>query len=581
MGLVSELRRRNVLRMAVLYVVAAWLIMQVAEVMIGLANLPEWIGPTILGLLAVGLPIALIFSWFYELTPEGLSLEKDVEVAESITHVTGRRMDFIVISLLCAAVILFAYDKWWIGPPPEKSIAVLPFENMSADPDQEYFSDGISEELLNLLAQIPELTVISRSSSFSFKGKDIDMPTIAARLNVAHVLEGSVRKAGNQVRITAQLIEASSDRHLWSETYDRTLEDIFVIQNEIAAAVVDALKLTLLGDAPQSEPTNPEAYSLYLQAEHVGAQYTEEAFEQSNALLKQALATAPNYTKAWRLLSRNYLVQTGLGVLPREEGNALAKEAINRALAIDPDFAEAHSWLGLLVAEQEDSLEVAAQHIRRGLSLEPNNRMVLGHSALFLLMLGRLDEAIAIAEYSVARDPMNRLGRNNLGLWYLMAGRWDEAIATARTWLMLSPDVAFAHSLLGLALLGKGENEAALKAIQQEPDESLRLRSLVMAYHASGQVVESDAALSELIGKYGQRRPSQIAWVLAYCSEVDRAFVWLDRAVTHGDPNLPYIVVGNRFTNLYEDPRWLPFLNRIGWSPSRMDAIEFEVMLPN
>ncbi len=167
MRLISELRRRNVFRMAVLYAVAAWLIMQVAGVLIDLAKLPDWIGTTILWLLAVGFPIALIFSWFYELTPEGLSLEKDVDRSESITHVTGRRLDFIVISLLCAAVILFAYDKWWIGGPPEKSIAVMPFENMSADPDQEYFSDGISEELLNLLSKIPQLTVISRSSAFS------------------------------------------------------------------------------------------------------------------------------------------------------------------------------------------------------------------------------------------------------------------------------------------------------------------------------------------------------------------------------------------------------------------------------
>jgi len=196
-----------VLRMLVLYVVAAWLIMQVAEVVIGLANLPHWIGPGILGLLAIGFPIAIMFSWFYELTPEGLKLEKDIDAAESITHVTGRRLDFIVISLLCAAVILFAYDKWWTSGPPVQSIAVLPFENMSDDASNEYFSDGISEEILNLLAQVPELQVTSRSSAFSFKGQNLDVPTMAARLNVAHVLEGSVRKSGNQLRITAQLIE--------------------------------------------------------------------------------------------------------------------------------------------------------------------------------------------------------------------------------------------------------------------------------------------------------------------------------------------------------------------------------------
>ena len=192
MGLMSELRRRNVFRMVVLYAVASWLIMQVAEVIIALANLPNWIGPTTLGLLATGFPIALIFSWFYEITSQGISLEKDVRPGESITHATGRRIDFLVISLLCAAVILFAYDKWWIGPPPEASIAVLPFVSMSDDASNEYFADGLSEELLNLLAKVPELRVTSRSSAFAFKGQKIDVSDVAQQLNVAHILKGSM-----------------------------------------------------------------------------------------------------------------------------------------------------------------------------------------------------------------------------------------------------------------------------------------------------------------------------------------------------------------------------------------------------
>ena len=242
MILVSELRRRNVFRMAVLYAVTAWLIMQAAEVVIGLAHLPDWIGPTILGLLAVGFPIALIFSWFYELTPEGISLETDVDRSESMAHVTGRRLDFIVISLLCAAVILFAYDKWWMRGPPEKSIAVLAFTNMSNDPEQEYFSDGISEELLNVLAKIPGLRVAARTSSFQFKDENRDIINIGQQLSVTHVLEGSVRKAGNQLRITAQLIDASNGFHLWSETYDRELANIFALQDEVSAAIVGALE---------------------------------------------------------------------------------------------------------------------------------------------------------------------------------------------------------------------------------------------------------------------------------------------------------------------------------------------------
>ncbi|MCP4300827.1 MAG: adenylyl cyclase, partial [Gammaproteobacteria bacterium] len=213
--------------MVVLYVVATWLIMQVAEVVIALAKLPDWIGTATLGLLAIGFPIALIFSWFYELTPEGLSLEKDVDPAESITHTTGRRLDFLVISLLCAAVILFAYDKWWMSEPPEKSIAVLPFVNISDDLAQEHFSDGMSEELLHRLAQVSELHVAARTSAFYFKNKNIAVADIAAQLGVRSVLEGSVRRAGNTIRVTTQLINASNGFHIWSKTYNREFGDIF------------------------------------------------------------------------------------------------------------------------------------------------------------------------------------------------------------------------------------------------------------------------------------------------------------------------------------------------------------------
>jgi TolB-like protein len=306
MKVVSELKRRNVLRMAVLYAVAAWLVMQVAEVIIGLANLPEWIGPAVLGMLVIGFPIALIVSWFYEITPEGISLEKDVDAADSITHVTGRRIDFIVISLLCAAVILFGYDKWWTAPPSGRSIAVLPFVNMSGDDNNEYFSDGISEEILNLLAKTSGLRVTSRSSAFTFKGQNIDVPTIAAKLNVAHILEGSVRKSGNQIRVTAQLIEVSTDTHLWSETYDEELKNVFAIQDEIAAAVVKKLKVILLDETSASIDINPEAYDLYLQARYVGAKGSTEAYEQAGVLYRQALAIDPSYTAAWAGMAQNY-----------------------------------------------------------------------------------------------------------------------------------------------------------------------------------------------------------------------------------------------------------------------------------
>jgi TolB-like protein/Flp pilus assembly protein TadD len=608
MSLYHELKRRNVFRVAIAYLALAWLVIEVAGTVFPVFGIPDWGVRLFVIAFALGFVPTLIISWVYEITPEGLKREKDVVRDTSISHLTAKRLDVFTIGLIVVALAFILADRLWLSsklteqpaapaevvtdivqtPEPEpaehqyppNSIAVLPFVNMSDDPGNEYFSDGISEELLNLLAKIPELRVISRSSAFSFKGKDFDMPTIAAQLNVAHVLEGSVRKAGNQVRITAQLIEAGSDTHLWSETYDRTLDDIFVIQDEIAEAVVGVLKLTLLGDAPKAKLTDPEAYALYLQAVHVGTRSTNVALEQSNVLLKQVLALDPNYARAWRLLARNYAVQAENRSLPREEGLALASEAITKALAIDPNLAEAHSWFGMFVAEHDGDLAEAAQQLRRGLSLEPKNPMVLSHSAAFLRMLGRLDETIAIEEYVMAHDPLNPFVRWNLSWNYLLAGRPDEAIATAHTLQRLYPGRRYVQSLLGLALLHMGQKEAALQAIQQEAAEDSRLLSLVMAYHALDRAAESDAALTELIRQYEQEWPYYIATGLAYRGEVDRTFSWLNKAVQHKDTDLATIASGSWFTNLHDDPRWLPFLESIGKSPEQLVAIEFEVKLP-
>jgi len=575
MGLVSELRRRNVLRMVVLYVVAAWLIMQVAGVLIGLAQLPDWIGTTTLGLLAIGFPIALIFSWFYELTPEGISLEKDIRTAESITHVTGRRMDFIVISLLCAGLILFAYDKWWIAPPPEKSIAVLAFENMSADPEQDYFSDGISEELLNLLAQIPELTVISRSSAFSFKGKDVAIPAIAEQLNVAHVLEGSVRRMGNRVRITAQLIEARSDTNLWSETYDRTLDNIFGIQDEIAAEVVEQLKVTLLDEVPKVAETDAEAYRLYLQANDVLRQGTPASTENAIELYIQALAIDRDYSAAWSGLASAYSSQATMGFRPKEEGFQPAREAANRALAIDPAYARAHRNLGWIALNCDD-LAAAAAHLERSLALAPTD---VSTAAALIRTLGRVDEAIALEEYLSARDPVSPFAHFNLGYSYILAGRWDESIAAFRTVLTLSPNFQGAPYFLGLALLLKGEPAAALAAFEKEEDEEYRVMGKALALYGLGRLKEFEAAVGELIERWGVRWPQHVAQVYAWTGDAGSAFAWLDKAVAQnkyeGDFQFPL------YAPLHTDERWPAFRERTGQSEAQLADIVFEVTLPD
>jgi adenylate cyclase len=578
MRFVSELKRRNVLRMAVLYAVAAWVVMQVAEVLIDLAGLPDWIGTTTLWVLAIGFPIALVFSWFYELTPEGVSLEKDVDPAKSITHVTGRRLNFIAISLLCAAVIIFAYDKWWVQGPPERSIAVLPFVNMSDDADNVYFSDGISEELLNLLAKIPELRVVSRTSAFFYKGKDINLADVARELNVAHVLEGSVRKSGNKVRITAQLIEAGSDTHLWSETYDRTLDDIFSIQDEIASVVVKKLKLTLLDAPPKVEETDPNAYALVLQALHLINQHTPEGTEQALIYLESALAIDPNYARAWVELARTYTYQVFYGQRSIDESKVLATEALDHALKINPELAVAYKLLADVAIRYENDFLAAASHYQRAIELDSSKALI---AVNFLRTLGRFDEAIVLLEDGITRDPVDSNLYDRLADVYLSKGYLDRAMTSYRTSIKLNPGGVGSKFQIGIVLLLKNEPEAALATFTEEPDELYRLKGRTLALHELGRETDFQNAMSELQERWGEHWPSEIAMVLAWTGDQDAAFQWLEKEIeVNGSYGWALIPHDPQLQNLHNDPRWQKLLAKVGVSAEQMNAIEFDVAMP-
>ncbi len=563
MGLISELRRRNVLRMAVLYAIAAWLIMQVAEVIMDLANLPNWIGPTILGLLAVGFPIALIFSWFYELTPAGVSLEKDVDRAESITHVTGRRLDFIVISLLCAAVILFAYDKWWMQGPPEKSIAVLPFENMSGDPGQEYFSDGLAEELLNLLARIPELRVTSRSSAFFYKGKKFKIADVGRELNVGHILEGSVRRSGDTVRITAQLIDVTTDAHLWSQTWDRTFDDIFVIQDEIAEAVVDALKISLLGDTPRALETTPEVYALYLQGRSLAAQRTADSLLRAEALTKRALEMDNKYAPAWVQLANIYTVGANIGSWHPNEAYPLARAAAMEALRLDANNAEAHATLSSIARGYDYDLETARAEQQLASTLAPGNSVIRASAADLAMLTGDYDEAIRLGEEAALGDPLNLETKLVLGFGYFYAGRIDEAMSVFREMFALNPFVADANIRLGQALLISGDYDAALEEMNKGVRDGHRLAGRALVFQAMGDSEGAATELDELIA-LGYTWTYEIAMVHAYRGELDEAFTWLDRAIHRRDTGLTQILGDPFLDNLRDDPRFDAVLERLG-----------------
>jgi len=608
-----ELKRRNVFRVGAAYVVASWLLIQVTETIFPLFGFDDTPARILVIVLAIGFIPALIFAWAFELTPEGLKKESEVDRSSSITPHTGKKLDRMIMVVLALSLGYFAFDKFILSPQREakqlasleeqkntevaqarqegrteglvesygdKSIAVLPFVNMSSDVEQEYFSDGISEELLNLLAKIPELRVISRSSAFSYKGKDINLAQVAEELNVAHILEGSVRKAGNKVRITAQLIEARSDTHLWSETYDRELDDIFAIQDDIAATVVEQLKITLLGQAPHVKEVNPEAYSLYLQARHLGRQITAEGFEQSNTLLRQALTIEPDYAAAWDGLAANYTNQAGKGLLPAVEGYRQAREAAERALAIDPDYAPAHASLGWIAMSFDNDPAQAARYFERALQLDPANTDIIRSAATLLQNLGRLDEAIALNEYANARDPLSPVGHANLGNIYIYAGHWDAAIASLQTALRLSPDYIGAHSAIGDALLYQGDAEAALAEFALEGDQEYQVKGTAMALHALGRQEECLAMLDELIERWGEEWPSEVAQVYAYVGDADAAFTWLDKAIAQNEDGLTSQFSQPYYKPINSDPRWAEFLETVGSSPERQAAIEFKVTLP-
>jgi TolB-like protein/Tfp pilus assembly protein PilF len=585
----AELRRRNVWRAAALYIGAIWALAQGIASLGPALGIAEWGTRWFVIAGVIGFPLWIAFAWFYEFTPEGLKRESEIDPADSIAHRTGRKLDFIIIGVMAVAIVLLLTDRFVLRrgvnstadvPVSEHSIAVLPFVNMSSDKEQEYFSDGISEELLNLLAKIPQLQVTARTSSFSFKGKDVAIPEIARTLHVAHVLEGSVRKAGNSVRITAQLIKARTGTHLWSQTYDRKLDDIFAIQDEIAADVVKQLKVTLLGTAPKARTTDPEAYALYLQAVQLGRQATAEAFRQSDALYRKALAIDPRYAPAWTGLAENFYREANQGLLSSKEGYAQAREAAMNALAIDPDYAPAHAGLGRIAMSGDNDLADVARHLQRALALDPKDLDVLRNSAILLGNLGRLDEALALNEAIVRRDPVNVNALFNLGYYQRMAGRLDAALTSSRSVLSLSPGNGGAHAELGNALLLKGDAQGALAEIEQDTSEMWKMIGLPMAYHALGRKAESDAALAALIAKYEKDAPYNIAYVYAYRGEADKAFEWLDKAVEYGDAGIGEIVSENLFDNIHKDPRWLPFLRKRGKDPEQLAKIEFKVTLP-
>ena len=471
----------------------------------------------------------------------------------------------IAIFVMLVVASIFYFTRKTNAPvvaSGKTSLVVLPFT--SADKEQEYFSDGLAEELIGRLSNNSKLRVISRSSAFSFKGKETDIKAIAKTLNVTHVLEGTVRKSGNQLRISAQLVEAATDSNVWSQTYDRKMDNIFAIQDEITSSVADALRATLQGEqSPKVKETNPEAYNAYLQGRYFTDRRSKEDLEKGIGYFEQALQIDANYARAWAGLSKAHSNQGENTYVPLDEAYRKARKEVEKALELDPNLADAHAQVGWIKNFFEWDWHGADAAYKRALELEPAYADIVRDSAQLAATLGRFDEAISLAQRAIKIDPLSATAYYRLALYSYYAGRWQEAEQACRKALVLNPERPGVQSLLGSIHFMQSKPEEALAEMQKESDPGWRVQGLALAYHAAGKKKEADAALAEYIKEFQNDGAFQIAEIYAYRGEINKAFEWLERAYKLRDVGLSQMKGDPVLRNIEKDPRYSAFLQKM------------------
>ena len=522
------------------------------------------------------------------MTPEGLKKEKDIDRSKSIASVTGQKLNSLIIGILVLALGYFAIDKFVLDPKRDvelveatktevaavasdekqfdgtKSIAVLPFVNMSDDASNEFFSDGITEELLNLLAKIPELKVTSRSSAFSFKGQNTDIPTIARKLNVEHILEGSVRKAGNRVRITAQLIKTDSDDYIWSETYDRQLDDVFGIQDEISKEVVEALQIQLFGRVPSSVLTDTRAYTLYLKGKHFDSCGDEASWIAARSFFKEANAIDPNYAPAWAALSFTLSGMANMGYIDQQEGYEAARQSAIRALEIDDTLADAWAALATIQISHDWDWDHAKGTIQTAMQYGPRNVVVLENAATIARSTGQPELAVDFAQRAVELDPLSLSSLRALGVTYWASGQSENSEKVYRQILELYPELVTVKAFIAAALNLQGKSEEAWQFIDTNSENLWQKFVSVLVLIDLGREQEAHNMMQRLIDEHGDVMAYQIADLYAWRGEVDKPFEWLERAYQQRDSGIIQVIYDPFLASLHTDPRWEKFLLKVG-----------------
>ena len=570
----AELKRRNVYKVAVAYVVVGWALAQGIAQVFPVFDIPNWAVRLMVLAIVIGFPIALVIAWAFELTPEGIKRTEDVDPAVD-SRAKSHAWIYVVIVAALLSISLFFLGRFTARNStgassnefPAKSIAVLPLLNESGDPRDEYFSDGLSEELIAALAQIRGLKVIGRSSSFRFKDRKEEPKAIGEKLGVSTLLDGTVRKQGDRVRIVAELVNAADGIQLWTRTFDRELKDIFAVQEEIARAVAESLKVTLLGaqDRPgqRGAPSSVEAHNAYLQGHFHFQRRNLEDYRKAVSYFDQAIRLDPDYALAYAERSEAW---TFIGDLTgqREPAWSKARTDAEKAVAIAPALAEAHAALGWVRFFIDWKFAEGLSELKRAKELSPANPTANDLLARVIVYLGRVDEAERQARHAVELDPLSVIAQGNLARVLLFAGKLDEADAAARKAAELQPASASSHRWQVVVAVLRGDRETALREAQLEPDEGYRRFELALAQQLQGDRQAADAALADLIANGRDQLAYQIAEVYAVRGEKDKAFEWLQIAFDDHDTGTLALLVDPLLRGLRDDPRYKNLLAKLG-----------------
>jgi TolB-like protein/Flp pilus assembly protein TadD len=584
----AELKRRHVYKVAIAYAVVAWLLIQIATQVFPFFEIPNWGVRLVVLAIVIGFPIALVLAWAFELTPEGIKRAEDVDLTKSTARKSSHKLLWITAVVALVAAALFVGGRFNLfrskqaattAFPSDKSIAVLPFENLSRDPDNAYFTEGVQDEILTRLAKVADLKVISRTSTAHYASAPSDLRQIASQLGVANILEGSVQKAADQVRVNVQLINAASDAHLWAESFDRKLTDIFTVESDIAKTIADTLQAKLTSSAKQAiaaRPTeNMEAHELYLRGRYFAGKRTADDLQRAIAYYNQALVKDPNYAIAYVGIANSYMLLREYSKLTAAEAFPKAQAAAARALAIGDNLGEAHAALAFVIAGADFNFKDAKREFERAIELNPNSSDAHYFFAISVLVpLGEFDQAIAEIKHAIALDPFSVIMNANLGLAYILARRYPEAIGQLRETAELNPSSRQVHSRLGSALLLSGDVPGAIAEYEKERESARKegqgreYYGAVFLAHLYGVSGNREEAL-KLFDEAKQLEDRVGAWAYGNAliqigpANKEQAIDWLERSYEAKEPQISSIKVDPFLDPLRNEPRFQALVAKV------------------